>query len=125
MKATDFYTAPAHEEGAEVQLTSPITGEKTDCYITVAGVDSKRFRTAQRKQKRAVLKAMQDGDDLESMPEYGLLASCVISWRGFNDDDGAEWKFSKKNVTALFENSPLVAEQVDRFISDRANFIKA
>ena len=125
MNVNDLYTAPTHEEGAEVRLTSPITGKKTDCYITVAGIDSKRFRAAQRKQKRDILDAVKSGDDMDSIPEYGLLVESCLSWRGLEDDKGNEWKFSKENATALFENSPLIAEQVDRFLTDRANFIKA
>lgn len=125
MNVTDLYTAPIHEKGAEVRLISPITGEKTDCYITVAGMDSKLFRAAQRRQRRAVLDAVKDGDNMDDMPEYGLLADSCLSWRGLDDADGKEWKFSKKNVLALFENSPQIAVQVDKFVADRANFIKA
>lgn len=119
MDISELYTVDACNEGAELQIVSPVTGKETDCYITVAGIDSKAFREAERNLKRKLVKGDASIDDVTAE----ALASSVISWQGF-ESDGKEWKFNKKNAIALFKNSPAIANQVDRFIADRANFIK-
>lgn len=122
MDINELYTAPLHDKGAEVQIKNPITSELTDCWIKVVGVDSKRFRDSQRKRQREVLDALRDSKPLND-DEFGILVDATIGWKGFTNK-GKEWKFSKANVKVLYKNSPKIAEQVDRFVADRRNFIK-
>ena len=122
MDINELFTAEIHESGAEVQITNPTTGKDTDCYITVIGIDSKSFRSEQRKRQRKALDAVRNNKSIPD-DEFGLLVESTIGWRGF-ESEGKEWPFSKKNAQSLFDNSPLIADQVDKFIADRANFTK-
>ena len=129
MDITDIYTAEACEKGAEMQVINPITGKKTDCFITVMGVDSVAFRNGKRKGSRAILEAVSNaskGDDLspiEFATTADVLAGVTTGWRGFTNK-GKEFPFSNENVIALYLNSPDIANQVDIFIANRANFTK-
>lgn len=120
MDITDLYTSESHENGAECRLLSPVTGELTDFYIRVVGVDSKTFRDKQREQKREVVKALQNKQDIV-MDELDLLVECCIDWRGF-ESKGKKLKFSKDVLKTLFDNSPYIASQIDSFILNRQNF---
>lgn len=122
MDFKELCTADTHEEGAEIRLVNPVTGKDTDCYITVRGMDSPTFRTESRKRQRKALEAVRGNKPMPD-DEFGLLVSSTISWRGL-ESDGVAWTFNKKNVSLLFEKSPLIADQVDKFIADRANFTK-
>lgn len=120
MDIHDLYTAPLHDKGAEVQIRNPITGDLTDCYINVIGVDSKKFRSLQKERRRAVLDAIREDTKLED-DEFQLLVDSTLGWRGFTHK-GKELKFDKENLLALYTNSPKIAEQVDKFMADRKNF---
>ena len=122
MDINALYTAPAHEDGAEVRILHPVTGKKTDFYILVKGVDSKTFREKQRSQQRAIIDAMKGKEELKT-DEYALIVECSAGWRGL-EDSGKEVPFTKEAARAMYENSPNIAEQVDSFIVNRANFIK-
>lgn len=122
MEIESLYTAPAHEEGAEVQLKDPVSGKAMDAWITVRGVDSKSFREAQRKMKRNIIEAVREKKELTE-DEYDLIVECSIDWRGF-EHDGKAVPFSKEAVRTLYENSPAIAQQVDSFILNRRNFTK-
>jgi hypothetical protein len=116
MDIKGLYTVEKHEAGAEVRITSPVDGDLTDFYILVQGVDSKAYRSAVRAYQRRLL-AEQEGGEAE------LLAAVTIGWRGLNDGK-AEVEFSREKAVQLYENSPNVANQIDRFIADRKNFTK-
>jgi hypothetical protein len=126
MDISEFYTADLHAEGAEVRIKNPLTGKLTDCYIKVVGMDSKAFRVADSKGKRSLLSAAAGGGDIEQAKLDAIaqtLADSTIGWRGFTDN-GKELEFSIDKAVALYANSPVIANQVDIFISNRRNFIK-
>lgn len=116
MDLNKLYTLEAHEDGAEIQIKSPIDDEPTDFYIKVKGVDSKSYRESVRKYHRKLLKDEEGG-------EIDLLASITIGWRGLKSGKEAV-DFSFDAAKSLYENAPGVASQVDRFIADRVNFTK-
>lgn len=130
MDIKSLYTLDAHTKGAECRLKSPIDGKLTDCYITVSGLDSVAWRTAEIDGKRQVLLINAD-DELSDEEKKAktiavtasVLAKASIAWRGFGDG-GKELKFSKKRVEELYLNSPKIADQVDHFIARRGNFTK-
>jgi len=117
MKLGDFYTASLHDEGAEVNITNPSTGEVSDVFIKVKGPDSKDFREAILRMNRKGLEADQD-----SMVD--LLVDITIDWRGVTDEDDEEIEFSKDVIREVYEKSPDVANQVMAFVGDRQNFMK-
>jgi hypothetical protein len=116
MDIKGLYTVEKHEDGAELRIVSPLDGELTDFYIMVQGIDSKAYRSAVRGYHRKLL-ANEEGGESE------LLSAVTIGWRGLNDGK-AEVEFSKERALQLYDNSPNIATQLDRFIADRKNFTK-
>ena len=110
-----LYTLEEHENGAEIQINSPIDDKPTDFYVKVKGVDSKAYRDSVRKYHRKLLND-EDGGDLD------LLASITIGWKGLTDGK-TSIEFTVEAARDLYENAPHVASQIDRFIADRVNFM--
>lgn len=127
MDIAELYTSDAHEEGAEVQLKHPATGEPLDVFIKVKGVDSRSFRQSLRKKQRAMLSALASKEDGAEVDEDQLdaeaLAEATIGWRGIKQD-GEEYEFSKERARTLYLKSPGIRSQLDAFISNRRNFTK-
>ncbi len=118
MDIDKLYTADSHGEGAEMQVKD-YNGNKIDCWIKVVGIDSKRFRKESLNLKRNIVK----NDDIEAVKAESL-ANVTIDWRGFESKD-KELPFSKKAAKKLYEDAPYIMDQVDRFISNHANFTKS
>lgn len=118
MKFSELLTADIHEDGAEINIISPVTGKKTDVFIKVRGPDSKAFRDAIMAMNRKKI-----DDENQSMVD--VLVASTIEWRGLVEDDGkTELKFSQELAKTIYEKSPDVANQVMAFIGQRQNFTK-
>ncbi len=117
-------TAALCEEGAELELTHPKTGEGLGVFITVAGIDSKKWRRAlnaigeKRANKRSKLTA-EEG----IAGAVDILARCTIAWRNVTLD-GAELPCTEENARTLYTRLPWVREQVDTFASDRGSYLQ-
>lgn len=116
MDIKSLYTVEDHEKGSELRIVSPIDGELTDFYIKIQGIDSKAYRKAVRAYHRRLLDNKEGG-------ESELLASVTIGWRGL-EENKEPVEFTKEKAVYLYENSPNIANQLDRFIADRKNFTK-
>jgi|DEB0MinimDraft_10_1074344.scaffolds.fasta_scaffold36480_2 hypothetical protein len=114
MDLKELYTLESHEEGAEIQIKSPIDNELTDFFITVKGIDSKSYRNAIRKYHRSILDDKEGG-------EIDLLVAITMDWKGLMDN-GKEVKFSAEKAKELYTNAPSVASQIDQFVANRRNF---
>lgn len=127
-------TRKAAEEGAKLQLRhpvddTPLTGDKGEpITITVIGTDSQTFKRAMHAQadrrinkpnSRRVMTMQSVEDD-----SINLLVAATIDWEGIVVD-GKELPFSNENAHALYERFPWIREQVNIFVGDRANFLKA
>ena len=126
MDIKSLYTLESHEKGAELNLLSPLDGKPTDCYLTVVGSDSVAWRESELNGKRRVLELFKSGEGDNTKHNEVIaetLAGAVVGWKGF-EDKGKELKFDKAFLKELFINSPFIADQVDTFIGNRANFIK-
>lgn len=110
-----LYSVEAHGEGAEFQVQDQL-GNKLDCYITIAGGDSKVWNEAWSKAKHKVMK----GEEVV----IEMMTAIALDWRGFAHN-GEEVPFSKTAVAKLFKEAPYIAQQADKFLGDRANFMKA
>jgi len=117
MDINDLYTVDKHDEGAEMQVKDQL-GNKLDCFITIAGIDSKAWKQSFAKQKRKLI----SGDDSNAAAD--LYTGVSLGWRGFVSND-EELKFSKKAIKQLYINAPYLIDQVDTFIANRANFTKS
>lgn len=126
MELGSLQTATIHEEGAEVNILSPVDGKPTDVFITIMGADSKKWRTAKKKQAAQINEHLRGGGKYEDLDYDSMdaeaLASVTISWKGITKDK-KEYKCTYDNALALYTESPAVASQLLGFISDRENFI--
>lgn len=123
------------EQGAEMELVHPVTGEtltqddkeKTPITIKVVGTDSKAYRNKnrdfQRKRIAKMTKSRTKTIDYTVSDEDAceLLAECTVGWSGI-EVDGKPLEFSKENANELYMKFNWIREQVDAFIGDRANF---
>ncbi|MFW0776360.1 MAG: hypothetical protein ACN2B6_01390 [Rickettsiales bacterium] len=127
MEFNDLLTQDLHEEGAEVEIISPATGEKTGFFIKVMGMDSLEFQKAQKKLRNQAIKALQEKtsiteeDEIES--EINQLVAITVGWKGI-EVDGKDKPFTKEACKQLYTKSPGIRQQVDRFVGDRLNFTK-
>lgn len=116
-----------HEEGAECQILSPSDGKLTDVYIKLKGIDSKEWRSQKKRQTAKLLSAKASGKleelDFDAL-DVDALVACTIDWRGITKDN-KPYPFSKKNVEALYKQSPYIVQQLLDFIGVRQNFTKA
>jgi len=126
MEFDDLLTQDAHDEGAECQIIHPIDGP-TDFYIKVMGVDSRAYQVEQRKLRNAAIKAISKkeaiSEEEEISSEIESLVAITIGWRGI-ESNGADKPFTKEACKELYTKSAGIFNQVDRFVSDRTNFIK-
>lgn len=122
MELGDICTREAHEKGAEINITHPVTGEKTDFFITVLGQDSRAWRTA-IKTGYSNLLASKAGEQEEFDIEVDSLAGITVNWRGL-ESDGEPVEFSLDTCKKLYIDSPTTRDQVNRFVGNSRNFIK-
>lgn len=115
MKFEELLTAPAHEEGAEMEVMHPATGEATGVFIRVRGVDSKTFRDASIEFNRKRMDKANDDKDIA----LDLTVAITAGWRGIDDIE-----FSADAVRKLYTDSPAIRAQVDAFFTVRRNFMK-
>lgn len=125
-----FDTKPGAEKGFELQLTNTKNGLPTEQFITVLGVDSEAYQEALRAQQRRYGERMQKAKRMalpspeeQDANSLALLVSATIAWRGFRSKAGTDIPFSAAAATQLYNSFPEIREQVDRGISDRANFL--
>lgn len=91
-----------------------IEAEKPKIYLY--GIDSATFRNA-----------LKDGADTNEKDEYSgqkLIASCIQKWDNINDDNGLAIECNFNNALSFLKKYPVVNAQADKFIADRANFLK-
>lgn len=52
-----------------------------------------------------------------------ILAALTTGWSGLTED-GKELKFSPATAEKLYEDYPIIAAQVEKFVEDARNFLK-
>ena len=133
MDLSSFDTAKSADTGAKMQLRNPADESilLDGVFITVAGRDSDRFQKAERAQTDFRLEQSRVSGRPAKLSSAGIeadrikiLVACTLGWEGI-ELDGAALEFSADNAEKLYKRLPWVKEQVDRFIADRANFLKA
>ena len=117
-------TAKVAEEGAELFVAHPTTGEDLGITITLIGTDSKTFRDISKSRATASLKKKTREIDLDQNESDAveLLAKCTKGWTGITEN-GKEVAFSFDNAVQLYTKYLWLREQIDRFMADRANFL--
>ena len=100
--------------------------------IRLRGPDSDVYREFSRKQ---IQKRFARGNDpkrindldMEEVEKDSLdmLAAMTVGWENVLDTDGTEIAFSTEVARALYVSYPVVREQVDTFVANRRNFLRA
>ena len=118
-------TVALADTGSVLEVEHPITGEKTDMTITLAGMDSKVWRRAVayaanrrigRKNKDRVYEQVNADNTL-------VMARCTLAWSGV-ELDGQVLPCTEDNAVLLYERFPWLKEQVSAFIEDRQNYLR-
>lgn len=129
MDFAELDTSDLAEAGVSVVLNHPATGEPLDATITVAGVDSKRFRKAKHEVDNRRLgtmvrrgKANLTAEQLDE-ESLAILVLCTLGWKNVSWDD-KPLECTPENVRMLYTKLPWVREQVDRAMGDRERFLK-
>lgn len=117
----------AQEEGIDVSILHPKTGESLGITIKVAGPDSER----QKKARRAVQteRLNMSRNKRPTVPELeadGLkvTVASIISWDGVIEN-GQAVELTPENATAILVKYPFIREQLDSAVGDRAGFMKS
>lgn len=115
----DFFTRSKANEGVNFPLYLP-SGEKSEHWLRVRGVDSDRFRQAELNSKRDILRIMQIEDEAERdeavvQSKCALISSLVVAW-------SFDRPCTPENVQAFFREAPQIMDAVDRAASKRALF---
>jgi len=130
----DLSTLDAATEAA-MQLRHPGTNvvlkqdDGRPITITLAGVDSERYRKAQRALTNQRLKmggrrggaGTLTAEELESAGLETLVA-CTVAWDGIILD-GQALECNPANARTLYARLPWVRDQADEFMGERANFL--
>ena len=119
--------AQAQDEGIDVPILHPKTGEELGITIKVAGPESqrqKRMRNAlitdrmSRNRNRRVTAAEIEEDALK------VSAAAIISLTGVMEN-GKAIEYSRDNAEDLLRRYSFIREQIDTAVSDRSVFIKS
>jgi len=129
-ETTDTADMPVRNPKTGKQMMLP--GGKDPVTITLAGRDSEIYRRVSRdlvnKRVEAARAAgaadvQQSDEDLEN-EALDLLSALTVNWNGITANK-EPYPFSNENARKLYERLPWLREEVDRFVGNRANFMKA
>lgn len=120
MKPQDFFTRPKSNEGERMYLIDPLTGMKSNEYLIVRGFDSDEFNAAlvdkRRENARILSLPQEEQKEAAEAAELALIASTVNGW-------SFDVEFTLEAVLELLREAPSVRTEIDKFSSNRANFI--
>lgn len=126
----DLKSLEVTNEAIDMPVYNPLTGEKLDIVIQVIGRDSDEFKEKFRAiHKRAIQKAPRG--DLSKLSsdddEYFAIQIRAIHIKGWSgvEEDGKPLPYTKENAEHLVKSYPVIADQIQEFVEDRANFMKA
>jgi len=123
MELSDFNSVEGSNEGAVLYLKHPISGVETDAWIKVAGPDSKLA-----KQRRSQIQRLFRGKrnisdvDIDTLEKEALETRVALTLDWGNIELGEPVKCTEENARKVYSEYPWIAEQVDSFQGDRANF---
>jgi predicted membrane GTPase involved in stress response len=147
MELTSIRIADNADIGAEMEVVHPATKEPFEpifddngkaigsdlskplnAYIRVLGVDSKEYQRRIRgwieKNRAKTAKQIGLADHEKNAMESRI--ACVVGWRGI-ELNGKELECTQDNVRMVLTdpNARYLCEQIDEFMSDRANFTRS
>ena len=119
------------EEGVEVKLQNPASGEylvdEEGNYltITVLGKDSQTWQNAAKRVNTRNANRYKDRKIPNAALEsalYEILAEATIKWSKNVEFEGASLKCTKENANMLYEKRNWIAEQLMEAAGDRASY---
>lgn len=112
------------DEGTKLEIKD-INGKsfKDKAFITLKGLDSAEGRASSLKLRQKIVEAMKEETKVEEDAGIELLVDLTVDWSGINLNDEA-LEFTKENCFDVYKKYIVIREQVDKFISDRKNFLK-
>lgn len=120
MKPQDFFTRQRSNEGERMYIIDPLTGIKSNEYLIVRGFDSDEFNAAlvdkRRENARILSLPQEEQKEASEAAELVLIASTVGGW-SFDAD------YTLEALLELLREAPSVCTEIDKFSSNRANFI--
>lgn len=114
-----FYTLEKANEGIKIPLHLP-TGERSEHWIEIYGVDSDAFRRADLEARREGVKlaAIQDPvakDEAQADLTRKLRASLIKSW-------SFDAELTPESASEFLRKAPQIADTIDRVSSNRSLF---
>ena len=114
-----FFTREKANDGIKVPLHLP-TGEKSEHWIEIYGVDSDAFRRAELEARREGVKLATIQDPIEKDQAQvdltrTLRASLIRAW-------SFDQELTRETASEFLRNAPQIAETIDRVSSNRALF---
>lgn len=134
----DLSTVHNPEELATMELRHPVSDEvimhgegdeQRPMTITIYGTDSQHVRNVQRAQQDRRLQKAQRMGRVNATAEaieastLEILAKSIKDWDITVHDEQPD--YSQNAAIALLKEFPWIREQVDNFMSDRANFTRS
>lgn len=115
--------ARRQEDGISVTLLDPVTGEKTEGVVVVAGPDSRRARRARKETitHLAGLRADNKPEDYDASTH--MLARCIVSWSGIVRG-GEPLELTVESAIEVLDNFPWIEAQLNNWAADRRNFTR-
>jgi hypothetical protein len=121
----------AADEGIEVKLQHPATGEYLldeegdHLTITVLGKDSTTWQNAAKRVNTRNANRYKDRKIPSTAMEaalYEILAESTVKWSKSLEFDGAALKCTKDNAAMLYEKRNWIAEQLMEAAADRSSY---
>lgn len=132
MDLNSLYTKKLASEGVNMNVVSPIDGSelKSDCGITMAitlrGTDSAEFQKIKDDAQAAAIASGKTKMTSEEQDELAVdtLWRLTVGWEGIQHK-GKLLEFTESNVKMIYREYPFIREAVNRFSSNRLNFMPA
>jgi hypothetical protein len=136
-------TKTLSERGVDMPVRTVSTGEPMvnrhgkPVTLKLLGPDSSVFRTETRAALRERLDRLAEFEKLDNATRTmreaeatdeaakRILVKMTVGWSGILDAEGKEVEFSLAAATELYDSYPVVREQADSFVNDRARFLMA
>ncbi len=132
---SDFNTERLSREGIWMQLLSIKDGSPLPARIKLGGTDTKEYKQLERKRRDRRLNNQATGGfrnqkiktaELEHDIIEGF-ANLTFDWENISMDGKTLLECTPENIRRLYSEPGYswIVEQIDRFVGDRANFIKS
>lgn len=130
MNLNDILPQEQLETPSTLHLVHPIHGDELfhgdePVTITIYGTESELAKSTMKKRAQREMNSRAKRNIDEAIEfNTSFLAKLITDWTGVYDND-APIEFSRENAIMILKKYAWIREQVDQFVSERANFIKS